>query len=243
MLRVPLADGVAWFKACSLVQAFEPRLTAALFARWPDRVADVIAFDESRGWLLLADAGTPLRALGNPPQAWLDVLALYAELQRGEVEHAGDHIAHGVPELPVASLPTRYAELLERKLPIDTDEVARLVAFAPRFERLCAELAAAGLPQTVQHDDLHPGSVYELAGRFRLLDWGDCSISHPFFSLVVTFRSWKSTLAWSTMTPGSSSCGMHTSSPGVRSSSRRSSWRCASGASHMRSPGRATASS
>jgi hypothetical protein len=33
VLRVPLADGVAWFKARSPVQAFEPRLTAALFVR------------------------------------------------------------------------------------------------------------------------------------------------------------------------------------------------------------------
>lgn len=30
VLRVPLADGVAWFKACAPVQAFEPRLTAEL---------------------------------------------------------------------------------------------------------------------------------------------------------------------------------------------------------------------
>jgi hypothetical protein len=47
VLRVPLADGVAWFKACAPVQAFEPRLTAELFARWPDRVATVLAHDEA----------------------------------------------------------------------------------------------------------------------------------------------------------------------------------------------------
>jgi hypothetical protein len=66
VLRVPLADGVAWFKACSPVQAFEPRLTAELFARWPDRVAEVLGYDEERGWLLLADAGMPVDVFGNP---------------------------------------------------------------------------------------------------------------------------------------------------------------------------------
>jgi hypothetical protein len=71
VLRVPLADGVAWFKACAPVQAFEPRLTAELFARWPDRVTEVLGHDEERGWLLLADAGTPIREFGNPPAAWL----------------------------------------------------------------------------------------------------------------------------------------------------------------------------
>jgi hypothetical protein len=32
-IRVPLVGSVAWFKACAPVQAFEPRLTAELFAR------------------------------------------------------------------------------------------------------------------------------------------------------------------------------------------------------------------
>ena len=42
VLRVPIPGGVAWFKACAPVQAFEPRLTAELFARYPDRVAEVL---------------------------------------------------------------------------------------------------------------------------------------------------------------------------------------------------------
>src|SRR5207249_3719648 len=62
VLRVPLGNGVAWFKACSPAQAFEPRLTAELFARWPDRMPEVLAHDEERAWLLLADAGTPMSA-------------------------------------------------------------------------------------------------------------------------------------------------------------------------------------
>jgi hypothetical protein len=31
-------------------------------------------------------------------------------------------------------------------------------------------------------------NVYKQGERLRLLDWGDASISHPFASLVVTFR-------------------------------------------------------
>jgi hypothetical protein len=185
---VPLAGGSAWFKACGPVQAFEPRLSADLFHRWPDRVAEVLAYDERRGWLLLADAGVPIGALGNPPEAWAEVLPAYAELQRGEAGRANEHIAHGVPSLPSSTLPTRYAAMLEGRPPLEPDELAQLRAFSPRFGQLCAELAAGGLPATVQHDDLHMGSVYGLGNDFRVLDWGDSSISHPFFSLVVTFR-------------------------------------------------------
>lgn len=188
VLRVPLAGSVAWFKACSPVQAFEPRLTAGLYARWPDRVAEVLAHDEQRGWLLLADAGTPFRVSDTSPDTWLAALPLYAELQWGEAARAADHVAGGVPDLRVATLPARYEDLLRCDLPLQSDETGRLRRFAARFADLCGELAAHGVPETVQHDDLHAANLYAQGSRLRLLDWGDASISHPFASLVVTFR-------------------------------------------------------
>jgi hypothetical protein len=188
VLRVPLATGVAWFKACSPVQAFEPRLTAALFARWPDRVVEVVAHDEQRAWLLLADAGTPIGYYRNPPETWLAALPGYAELQRGEAAYTPEHLTHNVPDLRVARLPARYDDMLRHDLPLESDEVGRLRQFATRFAALCAELAAHEVPETIQHDDLHGANIYSQGEALRLLDWGDASISHPFASLVVTFR-------------------------------------------------------
>jgi hypothetical protein len=186
--QVPVAGDAVWFKACSHVQDFEPRLTAQLFSRWRDRVAEVLASDEARAWLLLGDAGAALRELGNPPEAWLEILPLYAELQRGEAARMADHLAHGVPSLLLSALPERYAELLDSEPPLAPEELERLRAFAPRLDELCNELATADVPETIQHDDLHMGNVYARNGRLRVLDWGDSSIAHPFFSLVVTFR-------------------------------------------------------
>jgi Phosphotransferase enzyme family len=188
VLRVPVADGAAWFKACGPVMAFEPRLSAELFSRWPDRVSEVLAHDEERAWLLLADAGWPIRDYGNPPEAWLQALPPYAELQRGETSFADDHLADGVPDLRLAALPGRYEDFLRGVLPLDADEVGRLRDFQPRYSALCAELAAQELPETIQHDDLHLANLYSRDGELRVLDWGDSSVAHPFFSLVVTFR-------------------------------------------------------
>jgi hypothetical protein len=186
--RVPLADGVAWFKACAPVQAFEQRLTAELFARHPDRVAEVLGHDEERAWLLLGDEGTPIGAFGNPQEAWLVALPLYAELQRAEAAHTRSHLAHGVPDLRVATLPARYDDLLQRELSLEREQIDRLHAFAPHFAELCDELAAYDVAETIQHDDLHMANVYGQGEQLRVLDWGDSSISHPFASLVVTFR-------------------------------------------------------
>jgi hypothetical protein len=188
VLRVPLESGFAWFKACAPVQAFEPRLSAELFARWPDRVGEVLAHDDERAWLLLGDAGTALREVGNPPETWLTALPLYAELQRGEADHAAEHIVHGVPDLRVETLPAHYDDLVLRDLPLAPEEVAALCRFMPRFVELCTELASVDLPDTIQHDDLHHANLYVREEQLRFLDWGDSSIANPFFSLVVVFR-------------------------------------------------------
>jgi Phosphotransferase enzyme family len=188
VLRVPLADGVAWFKACGPVQAFEPRLTAELFARWPNFVSEVLGYDEEQSWLLLADAGTPIGVPNNTPEAWLAVLPRYAELQRGETAHTHDHLEHHVPDLRVATFPARYEDLLRQDLQLDSDEIVQLARFAARFGELCVELERHPISETVQHDDLHAGNLYAQGERLRVLDWGDASISHPFASLVVKFR-------------------------------------------------------
>jgi hypothetical protein len=189
VLRIPLAIGCAYFKACAPAYAFEPRLTYALFSRWPDRVGEVLAVDAQRAWLLLAGAGTQLRLLGNHPEVWLRALPLYAELQRGEADRAEEYLAQGVPDQRFERWPTRYTELLlEDDLPLTSEEIHHLTDLAPRFAQLCHELAEHRVPDTVQHDDLHYNNLFVSGEQVRVLDWGDSSISHPFVSLVVTFR-------------------------------------------------------
>jgi hypothetical protein len=189
VMRVPLRDGSsAWFKACALVQAFEPALTSALARRWPEVMPDLIAGDVERGWLLLGDAGTRIFELDNPPAVWLRLLPLYAELQRGEAEHSAGYIESGVPELTLNVLPEEYDNFVRSELPIDSRARRELRAFAPTLTELCQELTLAGIPSSVQHDDLHPWNVYVQGDLLRILDWGDSSIAHPFWSLVVPFR-------------------------------------------------------
>jgi hypothetical protein len=188
VFRAPSDAGTVWFKRCAPHQAFEVPLTASLSARWPTTVTEVLANDVDRRWLLMADAGEPLRTLGNPPERWLDILPAYARLQIGETERAADHLAAGVPDLRLARLPARYGELQATGLPLVPGETAALAAFRQRFSDMCAELESHGIGATVQHDDLHMNNVYVKDGALRVLDWGDASISHPFFSLFETFR-------------------------------------------------------
>ena len=169
--------GELWLKECRPVQAFEVPLTIALASRWSDRLPALIAADAEHSWLLLGDAGTPLRAFGDSAEAWLVAWPLYAELQAGEAAHADAHLAGGVPDRRPHTLPRSFDEWAERE--------PRLAPYASRFAEWCVTLT---LPSTVQHDDLHDGNVYARDGRLAFLDWGDTTIAHPFASLLVAFR-------------------------------------------------------
>lgn len=179
---------VLWFKACAETHAFEVPFTARLSARW-EVVTEVLGHDVKRRWLLMDDAGEPLSSLGNPPARWLEILPRYAELQIGEAERVADHLKGGVPDLRPGRLPELYEQLSRTELPLTEAERSELEAFLPMFSSRCAELEGAGIAATVQHDDLHPYNAY-LRGEesLRVLDWGDASIGHPFFSLFETFR-------------------------------------------------------
>jgi hypothetical protein len=187
VLRVPVAGGVAWLKACAPVQKFEPRLTAFLASRWPDRLPEVIAYNEEPPRLLLGDAGSPL-GIGGDPTPWLELLPRYAELQRTEAAHADEHLVGGVPDRRLAKFPALYKTMLARASSLSSGELAQLRAFTKRFSELCAELRARGIPETIQHDDLHGANIYRRDGELRILDWGDSCISHPFRTLYVTYE-------------------------------------------------------
>jgi hypothetical protein len=170
-------EGGLWRKKCKSSWRFEARLTASLSARWPDRVAEVVEHGDD--WMITRDAGT---RIAEEDPLWIDAIRRYVELQQGEATYADEHVAAGVPDRRLATLPEWYARL--------TDEVhdERLMQFAPRFAELCAELASHGVPETIQHDDLHQYNVYVRDGQTRVLDWGDSCVSHPYFSLVATLR-------------------------------------------------------
>jgi Phosphotransferase enzyme family len=185
VLRVPTVDGDLYFKAVAPVHRFEAALTARLAELQPARVTEVIAADPERGWFLMRDAGTRLRELVEIPadlDRWEALLPEYAQLQIEVAPHAQELLDLGTPDHRLAVLPQQL-----RALPS-----ALALEAAPRFEQMCQQLAAAGIPETIQHDDLHDGQIFFRDGRYLFFDWGDSCVSHPFHSLTVTLRS----IAW-----------------------------------------------
>jgi hypothetical protein len=164
------------------MHAFEPELVAALAVARPELLPPILACDVERAWLLTGNAGVSFRELGYPPELLERLLPCYAELQREA------RVPESVPDRTLPRWPELFDDLAAAELPLEPEETERLRDLAPRFEELCGELAAFGLPPTVQHDDLHQNNAFVDGDSLRIIDWGDSSRSHPFVSLVVPFR-------------------------------------------------------
>jgi phosphotransferase family enzyme len=181
VLRVPTADGDLYLKQEQPLQAYEIPLTVALASRWPDRVPEVVAADIDRSWLLLRDGGIRVADSGNF-ELFPRALALYGELQVGEVEHVDELLGFGLRDLRLPVVVDLYEAFFDRDQGLEPGEVARLLALAPRFRELCAELQELRLPASVQHDDLHQWNVFERDERVAIYDWGDSSVGFPLWS-------------------------------------------------------------
>jgi hypothetical protein len=181
VLRVPTADGDLFLKQEQPVQAYEVPLTVALSSRWPDRVPEVVAADSERHWLLLRDGGIRVADSGDF-DAFSRALALYGELQVGEGSRVDDFLAIGLRDLRLPVVADAYEPFFERDHGLDSEEVDRLLALAPKYRELCAELAALELPASIQHDDLHQWNVFVRGDRVAIYDWGDSSVGFPLWS-------------------------------------------------------------
>jgi hypothetical protein len=200
VMRVPTTGGDLYFKANAPPHRFEAALIAMLARLRPGHVPELPAVDPDRGWMLMRDGGTRLRELVQSPAdlaRWEQLLPRYAELQLALVPHADEVLALGVPDTRLAGLAASVARLLDddeallldRPHGVTSDERERLRALVPEIDATAEQLAGCGIPETLQHDDLHDGNVFVRDGRYLLFDWGDSCVSHPFHTLVVTFRA------------------------------------------------------
>jgi len=190
-LRVETSDGVVWFKASSAAHRQEAEATALLARVRPEALPELLAHDHEQGWMLTRDAGVRLRELVEKERSlrrWLDVLPLYAGLQRDAVPLVDELLAVGVPDRRLAVLPERFEQILGA---IAGGERHRHLV--PHVRAGCERLAAFDVAETIQHDDLHDAQVFVRDGRILVTDWGDAVISHPFFSMSVTLQG---VIAW-----------------------------------------------
>ena len=205
--EVQCAAGARCFaKASAPPLRFEAPLTAAL-AEWEAGFGPaVLALEREQGWLILADAGWPLRERKDGADLlrhWRRFLPRFAAMQRNMQGRAADLLALGLPDRRLECLPLRLRSLLDgNQAPrlrlgggwsgeegLSAGEWRALQEGIPVFTGECARLAENGSAPSLHHDDFHDGNLFlNGAGRLVLADWGESALAHPFFSLRVALR-------------------------------------------------------
>ncbi|MBD0709544.1 phosphotransferase [Streptomyces sp. CBMA291] len=197
LVRLPIGEGgrdAVWLKTGAPDNAFEAGLSGALADWVPEHVMTPLAVDAERGWTLLPDGGPLFRGVLDRGEAgpgeWAAAVGRYARMQRLLLPHADRMSALGVPGARPRDLPGLLDELVEANPLFDTAERTALLRQRPRLVDWCAELDAYGVPDSLDHCDLHDGQILAPEpGRFTFFDWGDACVAHPFGSLLVPLRT------------------------------------------------------
>ena len=196
--------GTHFAKQNTPLQGFEAGLVSVLAEVAPTHVVPVTAADPERDLLLTPDQGPVLGDVLEPrlgeeggDDLLLDtvsrVMRSAAELQRELVPHLGRLTAAGLtPITPADALPYVQQRLDEFSALPDGDPRAfeagaaqKLEAFLPALAAAVDEVAALGLPVTLNHNDLHTFNVFEVDGRHLFFDFGDALLTEPVGSLRV----------------------------------------------------------
>ena len=199
VFRVPTTYDAVYVKCCGPTQRHEPRLTAMLHREFPGVVTEVLALHPERPWMLVAEGGRKIRDVYTGDEflrAWREVLPRYAQLQRSATAHVDEILGFGTPDHRATPLVATFADVLAhepaltggRNERLTEDQRRALVSLRPKLVDALDGLAAIGIDDTLQHDDLHHGNLLVRDGRLVIFDWGDACVSHPFLTLAVTLR-------------------------------------------------------
>lgn len=183
----------------SMAQSFshEPFIVRFLFDHISQEVPEILASHEQLGCFLMKDAGEPLRNILQAnfrPELLYHALSSYARIQIKSISATDQLIKARVPDWRLGQLPRLYQELVLKEdvlttIGLTTPEITHLQSLAPKMHWLCEELANQNIPETLEHGDFHDNNILIQADSLTFNDWGDASITHPFFSCISALES------------------------------------------------------
>ncbi|MHA7986095.1 phosphotransferase family protein [Rathayibacter sp. CAU 1779] len=171
------AGTIAWLKQVPPFFAHEPHALRLVRAAAPALAPELFAADD-RGRMLLADV-PGADGHGADAATRIRVAQLFHPVQARYAGEADELLAAGLPDRRLEA--ERFVEVA-RFWSESVDGIRALIDALPaRLERV----AACGLPDTLVHGDLHAGNVRFGGPEPVIIDWGDASLSHPAYDILL----------------------------------------------------------
>lgn len=171
----------------------EPQIIKLLSEQFHASVPIVIAINEDLHCFLMHDAGKVLRDTLKEkfsPSLLCQAIKEYAAIQRSTEDNVEKFIKLGVPDWRLSKLPILYDQILKQRDFLKADgmtdkELQTLQGLRPKFLAQCESLSSYGIPETIGIPDFNDNNtLYDPNTRIMtFIDWGEASITHPFFSL------------------------------------------------------------
>ena len=190
VLKVPTNQGDAYFKATTHAACHEAKLSLYLHRLLGEKVSSIIAIDEGRHWLLMRDiGGKRLRGLRDA-KTWKRAIEDYAAIQLHMVDHVDALISMGVPDrrLPVLREEINLHLGGMCSTGLSPEETATIMALRPHLMRMCDQMDGT-IPPSIDHGDLTSANIHVSDEGMVFFDWGDATVTHPFFSTRVFWNA------------------------------------------------------
>ncbi|MEO6457905.1 MAG: aminoglycoside phosphotransferase family protein [Chloroflexia bacterium] len=193
LLTVETNQGAIYFKAVPPIFSQEPLITSEMTRLFPKNVPAplVTRIEPTESWMLLRDFAAPELRGNADMQQWAEALKVLSRMQIASIAEVDALLTGGCADRRLQRLVEHIDPLLDDPDAVgelESEEVEKLKAFAPRLKEMCAQLAAYGVPQTLIHGDFYGGNVVVKDGRYIVFDWTDAAVAHPFFDLPTFFE-------------------------------------------------------
>jgi hypothetical protein len=192
LIRFATNCGAVWFKAVGEPNLREFAITAALAARLPGFLPELLAArTDWNAWLAKEVEGQDLFAISDPA-AWFRAVRSLADLQTTSSQDVTHILAAGARDvrsqrlLDVANpFFAAMEEIMEAQTKTTPPKLDRQEIRTVR-DQVCEallQLCDARIPDALNHLDLNPGNVIVSPSKCMFLDWAEGAVGNPFFSM------------------------------------------------------------
>lgn len=194
VFQIHTAHEFFYLKQTPDLLALESAITQILHDQFHAAVPKVIAHHAELNCFLMKDAGRPLREiLKQRFDANLVCKAIdqFTSLQLTVTDHVDVFLDIGVPDWRLNKLPDLFEEIILQKELLIADglsetERRELETLLPTVSNLCKKLSGYSIKETIVQPDFNDNNtlINDVSQDITIIDLGEISISHPFFSML-----------------------------------------------------------
>lgn len=194
VIRINTGNELFYLKTTPELIALESKIIQLLHDQFRAPVPTVIAHNPELHCFLMKDAGTSLRSILKKKfdtDLLCKAVEQFTALQITVANHVDAFIDIGVPDWRLNKMPDLYGQAILQKDLLMADglselEVNELEKLHPKIIDLCEKLADYAIKQTIVQPDFNDNNtlISDNSQNITIIDLGEISISHPFFSLL-----------------------------------------------------------